>query len=214
MTHIKLGIELMGAGAGTDSHQRDILEICQVVRSGGYIRKFRASQQNLTERKKRNPLQRFFQRDRCGDHCKINQTVFQGLYCLWCGVIGDAQLYMGILVMKGFQFCQQDQTEGGFAGSDIYQTAFQAFFFQKFIFSGHKLFYGDGYMVMKAFSFYCKLDTSVGADEQFAAQFIFQNVHTAGNIGLIISHYLGSFGKAFILGNIVKNSIVIKDHAL
>ena len=204
----------MSAGTGTDSHQRDILEICQVMRSGGYICKFRSSQQNLAERKKGDSLQWLFQCDRCGDYCKIHQTIFQSLYCLWRGVVGDAQLYMGILVMKGFQFCQQDQTEGSFAGSDIYQTAFQTLFFQKFIFSGHKLLHGDGHMVMKAFSFYCKLDTSVGADEQFAAQLIFQNVHTAGNIGLIISHYLGSFGKAFILSNIVKNTIVIKDHAL
>ena len=49
----------------------------------------------------------------------------------------------------------------------------------------------------------------VGADKQLAAQILFQIVHAAGNVGLVVAQSLGGLGKAFVLGNIVKNAVII-----
>ena len=59
-------------------------------------------------------------------------------------MVGDSQFDMWIVVVKDFEFVQEKETQGDFAGSDIYQSAFESFVFEKFVFSGHKLFNGDG----------------------------------------------------------------------
>ena len=49
-------------------------------------------------------------------------------------------------------------------------------------------------------------------NKKFTSQLILQNIHTPGNVRLIVSHNVGCFGKTLILGNIVKNTIIIKNH--
>ena len=41
------------------------------------------------------------------------------------------------------------------------------------------------------------------------AQILFQIVHAAGDIGLVIAQYLRSPCKAFVLGDVVKNAVII-----
>ena len=127
-------------------------------------------------------------------------------------MVGDSQFDMWIVVVKDFEFVQEKETQGDFAGSDIYQSAFESFVFEKFVFSGHKLFNGDGNVFIKAFALEGELNTAVGTDEKFASQIVFENVHAAGDIGLIVSHDFGCFGKAFVLGNIIKDAVIIKNH--
>jgi len=52
-------------------------------------------------------------------------------------------------------------------------------------------------------------DAVVGADKQLAAQILLQIVHAAGNVGLVIAQSFGGLGKALVLGNIVKNAVII-----
>ena len=49
----------------------------------------------------------------------------------------------------------------------------------------------------------------VGADKQLAAQILLQIVHAAGNVGLVVAQSFGGLGKALVLGNIVKNAVII-----
>ena len=59
------------------------------------------------------------------------------------------------------------------------------------------------------FSLRCQPDTAVGSVKQCAAKRLLQIFNGSGHIGLIAIQYFRSFGKAFVLGHIVKDPIIV-----
>ena len=72
-----------------------------------------------------------------------------------------------------------------------------------------KLFKRYGGTAVKALSFRSQRNAVVSADKQLAPQVLFQVVHAAGDIGLVVAQGLGGPGEALVLGNIVKNAVIV-----
>ena len=66
-----------------------------------------------------------------------------------------------------------------------------------------------GSMLVMRLALGCQLNPFVGTDQQFAVKLIFQNIHTAGDVGLVTSEHFCRVGKAFITGNIIENAVII-----
>ena len=55
-----------------------------------------------------------------------------------------------------------------------------------------------------------KGNSTVSTDEQLTVQFTLQDIHAAGNVGLIIIQDFCCFGKAFVLADKIENAVIIK----
>ena len=69
---------------------------------------------------------------------------------------------MWIMMVKNFQFIQQKQAQCDFAGSDIDKSTLQPFVFEKFIFTGYKLFYCNRNVFKKTLALNCQLYSTNG----------------------------------------------------
>ena len=116
---------------------------------------------------------------------------------------------MWIIFVKFLDFIQKIQTHGCFTDADIDLPAFEALVFDNFFFSIGELFNCNGNVAEQVLALGCQLNPFVGTDQQFAVKLIFQNIHTAGDVGLVTSEHFCRVGKAFITGNIIENAVII-----
>ena len=116
---------------------------------------------------------------------------------------------MWIIFVKFLDFIQKIQTHGCFTDSDGDLSAFETLVFNDFFFPVGKLFDGNGNVTKQMLALGCQLDAFMGTDQEFAVEFIFQNVHAAGDVGLVASKHFGRVGKTFITGNIIENAVII-----
>ena len=103
MSHIILSIQFPCTAPWCNADQWKILQILQAMCFRCNIRIFRTADENLAEGIQGNSLKRFLQCNGSGDYCEVYQAVFQCLNCLWCGMIGDSQLHMWIMMMEYLQ---------------------------------------------------------------------------------------------------------------
>ena len=93
--------------------------------------------------------------------------------------------------------------------ADIDLPAFEALVLDNFFFSIGELFNCNGNVAEQVLALGCQLNPFVRTDQQFAVKLIFQNIHTAGDVGLVTSEHFCRVGKAFITGNIIENAVII-----
>ena len=74
-------------------------------------------------------MKRFFDVDRGRHHGKIDGAVRQGTNSLWCGMVGNLQAHMWIIVVEKLQFVQKKQAQSRLARADGHKTAFETFVF-------------------------------------------------------------------------------------
>jgi len=74
-------------------------------------------------------VKRLFDVDRGRHHGKIDGAVRQGTDGLRCGMIGNLQAHMWIIVVEKLQFVQKKQAQGCLTCPDGHKTAFETFVF-------------------------------------------------------------------------------------
>ena len=74
-------------------------------------------------------MKRFFDVDRGRHHGKIDGAVRQGTDGLRCGMVGNLQAHMWIIVVEKFQFVQKKQAQGRLARADGHKTALKTLVF-------------------------------------------------------------------------------------
>ena len=125
------------------------------------------------------------------------------------GVVGDAEMNAGVELVESGKPFQQDQMQSGFAGGNGDAAGFQTAIPADLVLTQPQLLKRSGSPPIKPQPLRRQGNTAVGADEELAAQALLQIVHAAGDIGLVITQYLRSSCKAFALGDIVKNAVII-----
>ena len=171
--------------------------------------KIRTADQNLPEGDQRGFLQGLSHRTGRGDRRAVHLSPQQPFHGAGGGIVGDPQVDPRIPPVKRVKAVQKGQMERGFAGGNGNAAGPQTAIRPEFTFAKAQLFKGYGSTAVKSLAFRGQGDAMVGADKQLAAQILLQVVHAAGNVGLVIAQSFGGLGKALVLGNIVKNAVII-----
>ena len=113
---------------------------------------------------------------------------------------------MWIMMVKNFQFIQQKQAQCDFAGSDIDKSTLQPLSLRSSFSPDTSCSIAIETCSKKTLALNCQLYSTIRTDKKFASQVVLKDIHTAGDVGLIISHNVGCFGKALVLSYIIKNN--------
>ena len=110
----------------------------------------------------------------------------------------------GISGFERLEDRQHEAMQSDLADGDGHAAAFQARVFRYFRLTLSDLIKCRFHVNKQLFPLRGKRNSSVGANQQLAAQFRLQVVHGAGDVRLIVSQYGGRLSEAAIFSNIIE----------
>ena len=200
---------MIGTGIRPGTDQRIPRQIFQMAELISQVPEFGPSKQNLPKSyQRRCPKGTRGLKWSCNRRA-VKQPFLQRINRLRSGIVEDAQPNARVPIMESTQPFQQKQIQCGLTRTDGNNSLLHANLSVEFFFTKANLFDSSRDMVIKPFSFRGQGNAAVGTDEQLAAEFMFKNVHAPCDIGLVVIECFSSTGKAGILGNGVKNPVIV-----